>query len=220
MSVNLEKTIRSISKKMLIDFETIRDETHPGIKGKTREGIVRDFLRKYLPKRFGIAYGKVVSSNGNSSKEQDIIIYDEENCPIFFQEEDIKIIPCEEVYAVIQVKSYLNSEELKDCVENIRSVKVLPKTAYYEQGLFSHHVNLYGKEYDYFPTMGVVFAYDSIDLETVAKKLIEKNNELKLDFDQRIDYVCVLTKGLIFHSDPRLVRYPSTFNFEYKVDEK
>jgi len=201
MSINLETTFQSISKKMLIDFEEITSqEGHPVLKGKMREIIVKNFLREYLPQRFGIGYGKVVSSNGDSSREQDIMIYDKDNCPIFYQTEDIQIVPSEEIYAVIQVKSKLDSNELINSIDNIRSVKELPKTAYYEQSsVLKRYVKLYGKTYEYFPTIGFLFAFDSINLDTLAQKLIEKNNELKLDYDKRIDLIYVLKKGLIIN---------------------
>lgn len=85
MPVNLDDMLTSISKRMLIDFNDITSQIeHRGLKGQAREVIVREFLSKYLPKQLGIARGEIISSNGEVSREQDIIIYDKLKCPIYY----------------------------------------------------------------------------------------------------------------------------------------
>lgn len=119
---------------------------------------------------------------------------------ILYQEGGIRVFPIEGVYAVISVKSRLDERELLDCIDNIESVKKMSKSAYTPQiGAIVNTVNLYSKEFEYFPTLGFVFAFDSIGLDEIIKKLYTKNKEKGLLIEQQIDTICVLNKGVIFN---------------------
>ncbi len=80
-----------VSKTMRSDFERARKaiEKHPGLKGNSYEEIFRKFLREYLPESLDIATGLLVDSNGNFSKQLDVIISDKAKTPIFFSSGDI-----------------------------------------------------------------------------------------------------------------------------------
>ena len=198
MPFTLEQTIGSIASKMKIDFENLRQITHRESKGRAREIVMKHFLKNYLPPALGIESGEIVSSNGGVSKQMDIVIFDKLHCPIFIREDEVHIFPIESVYAVIEVKSHLNSSELKDCIEKIKSVKELSKEAYVKQeGAIIHTTNLYGKEFEYFPTLGFVFAFDSIKIDLLRQKLDELNSEKKIELEHKVDSICVLNKGII-----------------------
>ena len=82
----------------------------------------------------------------------------------------------------------------------------LPKVAYYEQaGAIIHTVKLYGKEWEYFPTLGIIFAFDG-NLSEVMETLKQVNYPP----EYRIDLVCILKKGLITYIDPqsKLLMFP------------
>jgi hypothetical protein len=53
---------------------------HPGEVGSGREEILRRFLRDYLPKRFDVSSGFVFDSEGNISRQLDIIVADAGIC--------------------------------------------------------------------------------------------------------------------------------------------
>src|SRR5262245_11975403 len=79
-------------------------------KGLGNEQTLRDLLIAFLPRRFGVAKGKVVNSNGDMSQQLDVIIYDAHNCPsLFVDENKNQIIPIEGVYQVIEVKTTLTA---------------------------------------------------------------------------------------------------------------
>lgn len=204
MPMEFEKVLASISAQMNIEFRDLTSQfQHRGMKGEAREIIVRQFLQKYLPKSLGIGHGEIVSAIGQVSKEMDVVIYDGLKCPILYEKGDIQVFPSEGVYCVIQVKSHLDSIALVDCIENIKSAKDLPKVAYIPQkGAIINVVYLYGKEYDHFPTMGVVLAFDSINLKELRKTLESKNKEKNLTIEQQIDMICILNKGIIANVEP------------------
>jgi len=188
----------SIASEMRIDFEKLGQITHRESKGRARENVVKHFLKNYLPPALGIESGEIVSSDGGVSKQMDIVIFDKLHCPIFIREDEVHIFPIESVYAVIEVKSNLDRPKLEDCVEKIKSVKELPKKAYVEQnGAIIPTTDLYGKKFRYFPTLGFVFAFDSIKIDTLRQKLDELNREKNIKLEHRVDSVCILNKGII-----------------------
>lgn len=198
----LSKTIKSISSKMITDFDYITKEIkHKGLRGGERELIVEEFLKKYVPKQFGIGKGEIISVYDEVSKEQDIVIYDKIRCPLLYDSNNIQVFPAEGVYCVIQVKSYLDSDQLKDCIENIKSVKKLPKEAFIsdENQVIQWSVTEHGRTKKYYDTIGIVFAYESISLKTLRKEFENLNKDVLPE--HRINFICVLKKGMIFNLD-------------------
>ncbi len=198
--MDLQSIFKSIAEKLAIDFRYASSEIeHRSSKGRVRElEIVEQFLQKYLPKTIGISHGEIVSSDGNTSNESDIIIYETRTCPYLLDKTGYQIFPIECVYGVIEVKSMLNSAELEDSFNKISKIKKFPKIAYEPQeGVIKKYSKLYDKEWEYFPTVGCVFAYDSIDLLTLKKKLEELQKDVPID--ERIDSVWVLNKGMVIN---------------------
>ena len=201
--MDLEKLFSEISIKMRSDLEQARASLdHAGLKGQSVEDKVREFLRQYLPKSLDISTGKVVDSSGTLSKQLDIIISDSHKTPIFYQSGEIRVIPAECVYAVIEVKTYLNRDELVKSFDNMKSVKEQLKTAYFKPtGVIQNSHFMYSVHWDYWPTNYFIFAYDSDGLESILLNLYKlQSNE---DVHKRIDSVCVLNKGMIINEDEK-----------------
>lgn len=103
---------------------------HPGELGTGREEVIRQFLRKYLPPRFGVSTGFVFDAGGRVSQQADVIIFDASVCPQFEAVGGKMFYPCESVVSVGQVKSSLSSKrEVADALENLRSAKMLDRSA-------------------------------------------------------------------------------------------
>jgi len=108
---------------MVNQAEGLSNLEHRGLKGRFRELLVRDLLEPLVPKTCSITYGTVVDSKGERyvpnkprKTEDDILIVDRECLPPFFEYEKEGIYPIESVLARIEVKSYINSNEIKDAV--------------------------------------------------------------------------------------------------------
>ncbi|MUH73634.1 DUF6602 domain-containing protein [Psychrosphaera haliotis] len=199
--MDLNELFNQVSQRMLVDFESTKTSLkHSGSKGASNEEIVKNFLIQYLPKGLGITSGQAIDSNGASSKQLDIIIYDELKTPVFFQTADLKVLPIECIYAVIEVKSMLNKSELKKSYENMLSVKKLEKTAYFNSNseIQSTH-NLYGRCWENWPVAHFVFAFDSIGLESLEESFLELHSNSQIH--QRIDSICILKKGVFLNQD-------------------
>ena len=189
-----------VALQMRSDFDQARFALqHPGLKGSALEEGFRQFLRKYLPKKLDISQGVIVDSQGNSSKQLDVIISDAHCTPIFFQSGDTRVIPSEMVYAVIEVKTKLDIAELNRCLDNMASVRALSKTSI--QPGCSAPVTMYGRTFPLWPSNYYVFALDSAPLSSLSGHLCDYNNRHGLPPERRIDTICILNKGVILNQD-------------------
>ena len=94
--------------------------SHGSTIGQAREFLVSRVLSTFLPAGVHIGSGKIIDSQGNESKQIDIIIYD----PRFplMKVEGGGLYFVEGVLATIEVKSTINKAELKTSLENCKSV--------------------------------------------------------------------------------------------------
>lgn len=211
--MDLEKVFEHMSKKMNIEWDRIRESlSHSGLKGTSLEKEFKKFLRDYLPKSIEISSGQIVDSNGKQSKQIDIILHDSQKTPYMYDEDDTQVIPIECVYAVIEVKSNIDSTKLVQSIfENMKSVKDLEKISYVKpQGAVQNFVKIYGKEWDIWPVHYFVFALDSMKLVTIGDELERLNKDESRDVEKRIDCVCVLNKGVLLNKfkDEKLSAFP------------
>jgi hypothetical protein len=200
MTMNLENVFRSINKKMLIDFDEISAEiTHRGAKGKVRElEILKEYLSKYVPGNIGIANGEIISVEGHTSSETDIVLYEKNSTPYLLKKEGYQIFPIECVYAVIEVKSHIDKGQLIDAFKKINYAKKMPKKAYEAQkGPVVNSTTIYDREWPYFPTIGLIIGFDSIDLKTLRDHYVSL--AASESCEHRIDSIWVLKKGMIIN---------------------
>lgn len=199
-----EYVFRGIKEKKLIDFNDISSAiSHRGAKGRVREiEIVTEYLQRYLPGHIGVANGECVATDGAVSPECDIILFEKNSTPYLVHKEGYQVFPIECVYGVIEVKSRLDKKELQDSIAKVKEIKSMPKVAYEAQkGPIVNETTLYGRNWNYFPTVAFVFAYDSIELETLKEHYIE--GQADLPFERQIDSVWVLEKGMLIQRNRR-----------------
>jgi len=102
--------------------------------GLVAEAHFRSWLSEFLPRRFGVTAGYIVSPGLPESERTpafDVIIYDQINSPVLWAEShpDIspqgtcRAIPVEYVKAVIEVKSAFNSTSVSKAVEHLQDLK-------------------------------------------------------------------------------------------------
>ncbi len=92
--------------------------------GMYREYLVKKVLEKIVPSKYCITDGFIIDSDNNISKQMDIIIYDKNYVPPFF-DEAYTIVPIEAVIAIIQVKTTIDKKSLEDSVDNLNSINHL-----------------------------------------------------------------------------------------------
>lgn len=101
--------------------------THKPSAGSNREGKVAEFLENYLPKKYAIGSGLVLSKDGEFSNQADVLVTDHMcNFPLFNDMRE-KIWLVESVFALIEVKTQFTPTTLKDSLEKCRRFKTLPR---------------------------------------------------------------------------------------------
>lgn len=194
----LEREFMYHQSQMVFDYEKSKDIKHPRDLGSSREEILRKFLNisGLLPQRYAVSQesARVAAPSGHTSKEIDILLYDPLDSVCLMNREGVyQVFPIESVYGVIQVKSRLNKNEIKDGLENIASFKSLERPA--RQPGFVMRQG--GREERGF---GVLFAYDS-DLEW--REIV---NEVEAFAKANPNHhwcngVFILNKGVILYGD-------------------
>lgn len=192
-----------VSEAMQNNIEELQNAfSHNGIRGQGAEDILKEFLQEHLPMSIGITSGYAVDSNGQTSKQLDIILYDSLRSMRLYTDSNNtnSLIPIENVIAVIEVKSKLRERDIANAIENMASVKEMSKTAYIigekpfpDQVLIQDTVNLYGLTYCAMPTTYSLFAFSSeMTPENIRHHFIKKQHDKPID--KRIDNLCVLNQ--------------------------
>lgn len=119
----MREYLQSLGEQIMAEHAASNRVAHRGRKGSARETSLGRQLRKVLPARFGIGAGEIRASNGTCSGEHDLIIYDEPNCAFLFKDETVQVFPIESVYAVISVRSQLDSQHLIDFSDSVRQLR-------------------------------------------------------------------------------------------------
>lgn len=133
--INLKSLFHGLQKQMISQLNTNREFiTHPGSKGDSLENAWIEWLQKYLPNRYSVDKAIVIDSNGNTSQQIDIVIYDNWFTPFIFSQNGFHYIPAEGVYAIFEVKPDIKGfAEGKSFIEyageKIESVRILKRTS-------------------------------------------------------------------------------------------
>ena len=122
------ENIRLLGQELIQAYENARQATTPGLKGLAREDLVRERLQSILPGGVGVGTGCVIDSYGKASDQIDIILYEQQFCPIFTVSNAINYYPCEAVIAVGEIKSGIGKKELRDIYKKVASVRKLQRS--------------------------------------------------------------------------------------------
>lgn len=162
-------------------FKQSQDILHSASKGTIRELIIKEVLRPFLPECYGLSGGECFDSNGKTSKQMDVVIYDKlysYTIPYF---DDFIQFPCESVYGNIEIKSKLNKDEFEKAINNVLSLKSLQRENSTPWTVNPNNkISIEGKpdeKSNYF--FGIIFAYESVDYKTVLNYIKEIDLEPK-----------------------------------------
>ncbi|MFI2077664.1 DUF6602 domain-containing protein [Streptomyces triculaminicus] len=216
----LGKILGSVAKRMRADFEQSQAFNHNGEAGTSREILIQEFLSGYLPSHVEAVHNaEVIAANGDVSPQTDIVLIDR-GTPPFTSLNGFRIIPNECVYGMVEVKTRLDGRELSDACNKISKMRRMPKTSYRPiAGVIPRTTNAYGKVHDFFPTSGMIIAFDSVNLETLGNHLVDwcrTRNPIEWP-----DSVWVAGKGHLQWGDPRsgaLFRSPVAGASLFQID--
>ena len=184
---SVTKIFRGIAENMLTDFSKIQSQIqHAGERGAQREETLKKFLETYLPKRYGVGTGQIINNKDQVSRQCDIVIYDALNCPLLLIKPDYQLFPIEAVCAVIEVKSTLNANTLRDCVNNIESFKQLYRSAKQLDGFTYPGYFIFSYSTDYQKANAI---------DTISRRLISLVRKKRLGYPE---LVCTLDSGIVY----------------------
>jgi hypothetical protein len=194
--VDVADVIKALEQTLRSDFERLSGSIeHRPAKGRWREAsVVEAFLAKHLVGNVRVAHGgEIITTDGDTSGECDIVIYDADVRPILTSAA-YSVFPVEIVYGVIEVKSKLTTKELESAVAKLSAIKRLTKRAFLATPVKRRpRLNLYGESLEDFPIFTFIFAYDSIDLTSIGSKLDELQEGVEPRY--HLDGIWVLDKG-------------------------
>ena len=111
-----DKFIARIGQRLVEQFDDARAATSPSTIGSAMEQPVRNQLEQILPRGIGVGSGFVIDSEGGTSRQTDVVLYEKDICPVFSVNNtpDTTYYPCEGVIAVGEIKSTLDKQRLGD----------------------------------------------------------------------------------------------------------
>src|SRR6266516_3940813 len=128
------KQILTSKKEILDRFDRAREQARAHetemFHGRVAEASCRKWLSDFLPRRYGVTSGYVVSPglpSGQKAPHFDVIIYDRLEAPILWIEDNPDssaqgrslAIPVEYVGAVIEVKAQFSAPTVREALEHL-----------------------------------------------------------------------------------------------------
>jgi hypothetical protein len=168
--MNYYDALKRSGKILEAYFEQSKDILHSGSKGTIRENILNKVIRPFLPSCYGLSGGEAFDKNGSVSKQLDLVVYDNVFSYLIPYIDNYIQFPCESIYGNIEIKSYLNQAEFIGSIENIQSLKKLNRDGTHSWTVTPQvQITVAGLPNDTGrnPYFGIIFAYDSVEVETV-----------------------------------------------------
>ena len=201
--VKILQAVRNQSARIAAHVEDSKLFTHRGDRGTFRERIIADFLRPFLPDRYGLGAGEVFAADGTQSAQGDIVIYDAFFSTVLFRNGPVTLFPAESVFGSIEVKSELDRRELIASIENVGALKRLPRAASDMMDFLPDLRFNVGNEFGYDrtkrnPYIAIVFGDHGIAPETVLEELNRRVQDAPEAKGNLPDFVFVAEPGYIF----------------------
>ena len=119
--------VEGLGRRLAFEFEDAGQAGTPGLIGAAREHPARKQFERLLPRSIGVGSGIVFDSYQTFSRQQDIVLFEEQICPVFAVNEtpEATYYPVEGVMSVGEVKSSADSSTIEDAFAKIASVKSL-----------------------------------------------------------------------------------------------
>lgn len=118
--------LKNAEDELALETRKATNFQHTGIRGDERSAALISFLQHHLPASLGVGKGEAIDFHDRRSGQLDIVVYDKSASAPVFSGHDNLLIPCEALYAVIEVKTTLTQDELNraySAAANIRKLK-------------------------------------------------------------------------------------------------
>jgi hypothetical protein len=187
----VENYYELVSQELLNKLSQIKlfIKKHNPTIGVLTEEILRDFLRRNLPKIVSVEQGFILTSEGELSKQCDIIIYNSLLYSPFYRINDIIVVPKESVVAVVEVKTTINKKIFHNAIDYFNQISSITPARKY---LFIYNSESIVKIDNYFNSYKHQGDYQEFDHDTF-QDLPDEITGINESFHLKKD--CVITDG-------------------------
>lgn len=211
--------LRGNFEKILSELDLVYKLTHNGEKGREAEEILKNFLKKYLPRKYEVSTGFVHTDMGTSN-QCDVLIYDANNYAPLYSGYANQIIHISSLKAVIECTMILKYKKIDEDNLKISKLKALYRRntqikesmnreplailfAYKSQGNILNHINrLKEKNFD------IVFSADGQLYILINQENMYTNNLVDNQFSGETEH------GYIFSKE----QHAFSFFYSYMID--
>jgi hypothetical protein len=167
--------------------------------GTANEDILRAFLARHSPQAFRVGQGFICNplQEESISRQCDILIYNQANYPVVYEDGPVKVVWPDAVYMVLETKTRFEGEKIETATDNIVSAKSV--------GRMQENLN---------SLVGFVFAFNSASVETVKQHL--QKYLPSIPREKRPDAFLLFDKGAVICRSPET----SCYSIEKAVEEK
>lgn len=125
------KVLAALQAELAGKYDLTSTIRHKGERGRQREDGLATFLRENLPGAYGVATGELFSYTTDAVSPQcDLIIYDRLHTHIIGRSQPVQQVPIEGTYAVIEVKSIIDTNALDDAEAKFNGIRSLWRDSY------------------------------------------------------------------------------------------
>lgn len=128
-SIDLHQVFTGQEEILRTHLRTGKQAGHPGVQGDGTEHHWIELFRKRLPRRYDVTKAIVVDSIGGRSEQIDMVVYDRQYSPEFWEQGEHRYLPVESVYAVFEIKPDFNKKYVLYAGEKVASVRRLMRTS-------------------------------------------------------------------------------------------
>lgn len=196
---NFINTFQNTSRVVFFDEKT-QKLIHSGEFGIYREKIVKDFLKFFIPQKFDIGNGFLISSNNEVSTQCDIIVYDKNITPLIQSNENQTFYPVETVVCVGEIKSILSKVDFIDAINKLARIKKIksniefPNIHKSNRETFNPYEILYDSIFTFIICERLDFKLDKIEDE------LESMYENNIDACHRHNLILSIEDGLLLYN--------------------
>lgn len=187
-------------KALTAQYEMTKVIGHAVTMGTARERLIFDFLTAHLPELTSAVSGVIVDSEGNRSKQQDIVLM-LKSMPRLRFASGSDLIFQEGVIATFEIKTNISAANIPEIAANIQSVKALQPTS--KAGVQFGALN-----WPWARVFHAIVTYDGVSLRSAADSFG------RLPEDNWPDFYLDLSKGCLMRNEGILFEKSGGENFK------
>lgn len=178
------------SLDQVMSFATVLGNVeHDGVMGVLREGLIEALIQPLLMAPYKAGTGVIIDAVGNQSGQCDIIVYDESIFHPLYLNRGAGIYPIESVMAVLEIKSTLKLDSIRQSIDISKALKQMKMTRPSEKG----KPRFWDNEPGLLP-LNILFGFRSDAIKDEKERVDQIANEQQVDCHEYLQMIVVPRK--------------------------